>query len=342
MNLFLELLQVALGTRDCLSRTPSDAEWNSLFNEIQRQAIVGVMLEGLERLPQEQLPSQQLLLQWIGVVNINEATYRLHCERAKELTRRFCQSGFHSCVLKGIGLAGLYPNPAHRQCGDIDLWVDRKHKDVLVYLRSEYSVENVFWHHAEARIFEDVSTEIHYRPCWMYNPFHNYKLQRWFDIRQREQMTLDEKLCFAYPKVQFNAVYSLAHFYHHLIEEGIGIRHVIDYYYILQALPANERGSVIEDLKRFGLLKLAKAVMWILKDVCGMSAEYLICEPNEKEGRFLFEEMMRGGNFGHYRNDNRKRNTVGRMFALLPHYPREVLWVVPWKLWHRIWMVFNQ
>ena len=75
--------------------------------------------------------------------------------------------------------------------------------------------------------------------------------------------------------------------------------------------------------------------------MCGARDGLLLCEPNEKEGRFLLDEIMRGGNFGHYRKDNRKRNSVARMCALLPHYPREVLWMAPWKLWHKGWRMVN-
>lgn len=336
-NLFIELLKVALGAREKLSRVPSAAEWSALLAESQRQAILGVMLCGLEILPNDQLPKQDILLQWIGLSQTNEMTYHIHTERVKGLSNLFKKGGFNSCLLKGIGIAQLYPTPSRRQCGDIDLWLFGKMKEILQYLRKEHVVEHVFWHHADVIIYNDVNTEIHYRPSWMYNPFSNNKLQKWFEQHTEEQIANHTDIGYTFPTVRFNAVYSLVHFYHHLIDEGIGVRHVIDYFYILKALPKESRSSVVSDLKNLGLFKLTGAVMWVLEEVCGMSAEYSICEPDEKEGRFLFDEMMRGGNFGHYRKDNRKRNTAGRMFALLPHYPREVLWVVPWKLWHRCW-----
>lgn len=85
----------------------------------------------------------------------------------------------------------------------------------------------------------------------------------------------------------------------YLIEEGIGIRHLIDYFYITKSFPIADRDIVVGLWKRFGLYRLATAVMWVLKDICCMDEQLLLCEPNEKEGRFLFDEMMRGGNFGH-------------------------------------------
>jgi len=281
------------------------------------------------------------LFQWIGINQKVETQYLLQCQRAEELTSIFKDSGFDSCVLKGISFSQLYPHPARRQGGDIDLWVNGELKDVVEWLKKRCEVEHMVWHHVDAKFFDDVPTEIHYHPCWMYNPFYNHRLQKWFDEQAEVQMEVKEELGFGTPSVTFNAVYSLVHSFHHLIEEGLGLRHIVDYYYILKALPTEERPSVVNLLTKFGLLDLAKAIMWVLKEVCGMSDDYLICEPDEKEGRFLLDEIMRGGNFGHYRKDNRKRNTASRMFALMPHYPSEVLWVVPWKLWHRCWIALH-
>lgn len=340
-ELFIELLQVSLGARDKLSRTPSLAEWIVLFNESQKQAIVGVLINGIEKLPDSQRPSQEVILQWIGLVQMVETTYMLQCKRVHELTKLFSDAGYPSCVLKGLGFSQYYPIPARRQGGDIDLWVDGKRENLMMWLRNQCEVEDVVWHHVDAKIFPDVETEIHFHPGWLYNPFKNRKLQHWFKEHQEQQMMMDENLGFAYPTVRFNAVYSLVHLYHHLIEEGVGIRHIVDYYYILSFLPLKDRDGVVANLKRFGLMKLAGAMMWVLQQVCGMSSDYLICEPNEKEGRFLLDEIMRGGNFGKYRRDNLRRNTVARMLALLPHYPSEVLWVVPWKLWHKVWRMVN-
>lgn len=342
MSLFIELLQVALGTRNVMSRVPKDVEWSQIFFEAQRQTVIGVLAEGVERLPEERRPPKNLLLQWIGLVQMNEFAYKMQCQRAKELTCLFQDAGYASSVLKGVGMAQFYPIPSRRQCGDIDLWVNGKRKEIVRWLRDRYVTGNVIWHHIDAEIFEDVPTEIHYHPCWVYNLFNNRRIQRFFEQEKTKQMRADESLGFAYPSAEFNAIYALVHIFHHLIEEGVGLRHIIDYYYIASTLTTESKVEVAEMLKEFGLYKLASAIMWVLTETCGMSNTELLCEANEKEGRFLYDEIMRGGNFGHYRKDDRKRNTVTRYIALLPHYTNEVLWVLPWKIWHRSWMVLHR
>lgn len=342
MNYFAELLQISLGNRETLLGKPSEQDWNIIFAEAQRQGLVGVLACGVEKLLVDMRPPKDILLQWIGLLHMNGANYNLHSKRAKEITAFFSMAGYKSCILKGVGLAQLYPESDRRQVGDIDLWVNGDRREIINWLRGRYETSHMLWHHIDAKIFNDVSTEIHYHPCWLYNPVHNRRLQHWFDEKRNEQMRIDSNIGYAYPTVAFNAVYSMAHSYHHLIEEGLGLRHIIDYYYILIHLPVDEKETVVSLLKKFKMIHLAAAMMWVLKEICGMESKYMLCEPNEKKGRFLLDEVMRGGNFGHYRKDNRKRNTAYRMLALLPYYPSEVLWVVPWKLWHMCWRIVNR
>ena len=127
-NLFFELLQLALGTRDRLSRAPSPDEWTSICQESQRPAILGLMVEGLERLPKEQLPKQGLLLQWIGLPLQIESQNCLLNKRCHELQQVFSEAGFACCILKGHGNALYYPKSEVRQSGDIDIWAFPKLK----------------------------------------------------------------------------------------------------------------------------------------------------------------------------------------------------------------------
>ena len=123
---FFELLQVALGTRDKLSRDPNSKQWEGMLNESDRQTITGVMLDGIERLPQEQRPPIDTLLEWIGVVQIIEKQSKVMNQRSAEVIRMFEDAGFEACVLKGQGNALMYPVPERRQPGDIDVWVRPK------------------------------------------------------------------------------------------------------------------------------------------------------------------------------------------------------------------------
>lgn len=342
LDLFIELLQLSLGTRESLSRAPSIDEWEALYKESHRQAILGIMAGGLPRIPNSFIAPEELLVQWLGRKQKTERKYALHCKRAKELTSLFRSFGVRSCVLKGVAVASFYPVPSSRQLGDIDLWVDGNRKDITSRILNEYQVGDIRWHHTDVQIFDDVPTEIHFHATWLFNPWHNRKLQHYLeDAGWRIMSTVSESIGFAIPDASFNAIYSLVHSFHHLLESGIGLRHVVDYFYIVRALRPEDREEIIRMIDTIGLSKFLGAMMWVLQEVCGMSSSELLCAPNEREGQFLLDEVLRGGNFGHHRHDNRSRNSFARMFALLPHYPSELVWMVPWKVWHWSWRKTN-
>ena len=82
-------------------------------------------------------------------------------------------------------------------------------------------------------------------------------------------------------------------------------------------------------------------MMYVLHVACGMPVNELLCEQDEKEGSFLLKEVFDAGNFGHQRQDKSLRqNSLKRLFVMTKHYPSEVSWMIPWKLWHKCWRVF--
>lgn len=341
MDLFFELLQVSLGTRDLLSCVPTDDEWVSLMEEAKRQAVLGVMMSGLERLSGQVIVPEEVMVKWFSRAQKAEKQYDLHRARVHELSSLFRNAGFANCVLKGISISRYYPLPQRRQSGDIDLWVAGPRKDVMAWLRSRYKIGHNVWHNVGVEVFMDVPVEIHFHPAWVYNPIDNHHLQLYFESKKQAIMASDSQGCgYACPPVEFDAVFSLVHTFRHLIAEGVGFRHIVDYYYVLCQLNREGEESisyVLGIIRKAGLSKFASAMMWVLQEVCGMPSSELLCAPNEREGRFLLDEVLRGGNFGHHRHDNRRRNSFARTFALLPHYPSEVLWMFPWKVWHWFW-----
>ena len=105
--LFFDLLQVALGKRERLSRVPSAKEWEEIYEESGRQAVTGILLHGIDRLPAGQRPSQVFLLQWIGEGQIIEKQNRLLDERCVDLLKELEDYGLRGAILKGQGIACL-------------------------------------------------------------------------------------------------------------------------------------------------------------------------------------------------------------------------------------------
>ena len=356
-SLFIELLQLAVGTRDELSRVPTSLEWQTLLKEAKRQTILGVLLDGIERLPADQKPPELLMLEWFGLVRRVEYVNEVRLQRTKELATMFSSAGFENCVLKGMAMARYYPHPERRQCGDIDLWTFGSRKEVMAWIRSQWMVGHQTWHNVGTKIFDDVQVEVHFHPGWLWNPWHNRMLQKFFDrykdgLRLENGQKSEQISGVNVMPVEFDTVYSLVHTYRHFIAEGGGLRHVVDYYYILKE--ANVKGleargerremrGVFGDIKKVGMAKFCAAMMWVMKEVMGVSNEMLLCEPNEKEGQFLLNELMAAGNFGIKRvGPELKANSWRRYAVMIRHYPVEVVWMIPWKIWHRCWRLSHR
>ena len=131
----------------------------------------------------------------------------------------------------------MYPNPYSRTPGDIDIWVEGGDKRVISFVRSISPHEKACYHHIEFPSYKGVEVEVHYRPSFLLCFRHNRKLQKYYERVKEEQFShrvmLGEQGEIAIPTVEFNIIFQLTHIYSHLMNEGIGLRQLLDYYYVL-------------------------------------------------------------------------------------------------------------
>ena len=346
--LFFELFQISLGNGGAFSRTPTVKEWEEMYDEAERQAVTGILLHGIEKLPAEQRPSQEFLLQWIGIGQMIEQQNHLLDERCVELLGRIQDAGLHGSILKGQGIALLYDEKlrALRQSGDIDVYANCGIRKALAFAKSQ-GLNNVEWDykHLHLNLWDDTEVEMHYRVEVLLNLWKNRKLQKWF--RSNDALLFSDKNGLTTPTTLFNVFYILLHIYRHFLYEGVGMRQIVDYYFVMKAVN-KEKLDVsysLEAVSKFGMERFAKGLMWVMKEALGMPREWMLWEPDEKEGNYILEEVMAGGNFGHHdqrlQHGGSKWNTVKQVcrhnWHLLSHYPADVIWAPVWFVWHKCW-----
>ncbi len=361
-DILFELIQLSLGNKNNLSRILSEEEWLMLFDMVNKQSLTSVLFVGLEKIfadGQGQKP--KVLFQWFAIQQKATINNQLHNIRAKRLTDILKIGRFESCILKGQGTALYYDYPDYRQCGDIDVWVrvkgmendewnpDQSRDDILNFARKQMlQIGHVDIKHSDITFFSDVPVEVHFLPSWMYNPFTNKKLQSFFKEQTDIQFSnYDSSLGFAHTTIEFDLVYSIVHIYRHIFSEGIGLRQLMDYYYILLRSSKEQRDVAFDILTTLKMKSFVGGIMWILNEKFGMKKELLLCPTNLKHGEFLLSEILTAGNFGHYdermlRIDKDKRFERGfvqlkRNLRFVGYYPSEVLWSPFWKLWHWCW-----
>lgn len=122
---FLILLRSGLWGREPLTegfRRLSDEEWETVFRLSGRQTVTGIVFDGICRLPDELQPSQALFARWVvAVTRIENGNERMNVA-LKDLIKVFVNNRLSPVLQKGQGVAALYPEPLHRECGDIDLY----------------------------------------------------------------------------------------------------------------------------------------------------------------------------------------------------------------------------
>ena len=175
----------------------------------------------------------------------------------------------------------------------------------MEYVKRKYCEQLEKYHHVELTAEDDVEVEVHFTPSYMLAPWSNRRMQRWLaeqaDVQFENKASLENGgQEVAVPAAEFNLVLLQSHIYRHLFSEGIGLRQVIDYYYLLKSDGRSKMEDVTSILKHLGLWKFAGALMWVLHEQLGLEEKYLIADPNEKEGRFLLNEILQSGNIGHY------------------------------------------
>ena len=237
-QIFFDFLRFSIGPKSEIPSSLKEADWKALYRIAQKQCLVGILFDGIKKLPAEHVGMEkELLLQWMAESQMLEkANVRLN-DAAIQVSEWFRKKGFRTCILKGQGNALMYPNPYSRTPGDIDIWVEGGDKRVISFVSSISPHEKACYHHIEFPSYKGVEVEVHYRPSFLLCFWHNRKLQKYYERVKEEQFShqvmLGEQGEIAIPTSEFNLIFQLTHIFSHLMNEGIGLRQLVDYYFVI-------------------------------------------------------------------------------------------------------------
>lgn len=362
-SLFYQLIRVAIGNQDRLTRMPSNKEWKVVYEMAKKQSLIGVCFASLQKLGADADEgfarigmSEMLYLTWMGIAAKIQQKNELVNQQCAELQTILSADGYRSYIMKGQSVANLYGPQlaALRQSGDIDVFIEGGLKKVLTCAEKFGGAIGVNELEMHVNIFEDTEVEFHYRPFIMRNPFKNRKLQAFFKSQ--------EEACFANkielwntgskitaPTMVFNLVHQMVHIHLHLFTEGVGLRQLMDFYMVL-CNATNSRGQSVSEVKmlvhELGLDRFASALMWIVVSVFGLPKEQILWEPCEKDGKFLLDEILTSGNFGRYdKKQLERKGKIGYgLWALLIRNLRlsrfdrsDWFWGPLWRVYHFVW-----
>ena len=236
-KIFFDFLRFCIGSAKEIPDSLKEADWKELYAIAQKQALLGVLFYGIRRLPKELAPEQKLLMQWMVMAEqIRKQNIRLFQDSVK-VCQNFENEGFANCILKGQGNALLYPDPYMRTPGDIDIYLSGGRKKIMKYVDQVCPNQVMRYHHVDFPVMK-TAIEVHFTPSYMFCPIHNRRMQKWFQEVMGEQCNHRVSLLDGYgeihvPTASFNVIYILSHLYRHIFTEGIGLRQLLDYYYVV-------------------------------------------------------------------------------------------------------------
>lgn len=357
-SFFFELMQLGIDTRKSLHlETPLPENiWKELLNLARKQSVTGIVMDGILKLPPEYLPPTPIKLKGIQqLLRIEQLNRRLN-EEAVQVSGFLQTEGYNCILLKGQGIARYYPNPLYRMPGDIDVWPDAEPTVLRKYGRGKYVDKEWSPHHTHLPLLDETEVELHFQPSYMFNPVTNRRLLAF--CREHRKACADNRVLLegnnkpiAVATDAFNRVYVLQHIMRHLFNEGIGLRQLTDYCLVLRkGMTPAEKEETLQTLHRLNMEGFAGAVMYVLQTVFALEPEYLLCAPDKQRGKLLLEEVLEGGNFGHYDKRGNKRTLINkvkkrthkflRVFSLAPS---EAVWSFLFftraffqRRWHRL------
>lgn len=345
-HIFFELLRASIWQReaDLSYFHDSSWSWSPILRALDSHSLLalaaGAIMTVNYRLPASQQlnPSQSMeLMKYCATVA------QTHFDLNNAVIKSFAKlqdAGCHPLLLKGQGLATLYPIRNTRSCGDIDVYVGLGEyekacsviKQMINNPEAEANAEEEF-HHYEIHD-GDVIYEIHRYPSVAGNPRYQekyYKLSSEYLKPDLHDCVNIETVSIPVPVLQYNVLYVFNHLCQHLWEGGVGVRQFIDWMLLLNSA-INGRTSSFDlstlqsNLKAVGLYRAWRILGGILvyqlgfpKDLFPFWDEVLA----SKSQGYYIDELLGGCSFGTMSgqdNSYKMRTGIQRKIEALKHF----------------------
>lgn len=315
-------------------------DWKALFELSKTQTVIGIVWDGVTKLPLELQPPRTISLKWYAYVVKIEQSNKLINSRIKEINSLYQSHSLTPVLMKGASIAALYPNPLRRGCGDIDLYFGKENIDKanqIIIKHYNISKSEIIKDSTQTNFkINNVEIENH-RKLSFFSSFRlknrfNKELSMWFpcDIPHRE---IEEGIDIAVIPNNFNTQFLYIHTMRHFIFGGVGLRQLCDL-----AITIRESSITKDDIivsKRDW-----KIIERLLVKHLGLDAEFAIYNDKKRDktaGKVL-NYVIQEGNFGVKLGvlQNRPKGffsgklyDVGHRFSrwarIISLFPREVL-----------------
>ena len=236
-NVSLALLRSALwGSMQEGNFQPCGEDWKEIVDFFAKQSLDGLLPDAIASLPTLQQPSKAMKMSMIArQLQVEHKNKVMNAELLSFITE-LDQRTISYILLKGQGVAALYPNSFHRICGDIDLYVpivslcvaDRELTSFGAIRTAEtrqhvnYKVNGIEW-------------ELHHCIYYFQKDSRNRLFMKYVDeemCKNPEYAAVGEGRVRVFSPAM-NTLLLLSHIVDHFYCEGVGLRQLCDYALLL-------------------------------------------------------------------------------------------------------------
>ena len=357
-DVFFTLLRAGLWEQSYVNLNNNKVDWREVYQLSEEQSVLGLILTGLEQ--SDIKPPQELLLQWIGEVNLLEQQNKAMNDFIALLIEKMRKAGIYTLLVKGQGIAQCYERPLWRACGDVDLLLSdskyEKAKEFLMPLASDVDSEKLYAKHLSMTIDERV-VELHGRlTCGL-----TVGIDKQIDIVQDAVFYGGEVRSWQngstqvfLPSADNDVIFVFTHFVKHFYKEGLGLRQVCDWCRLLWSYKDSlNRGLLEKRIRKMGLMSEWQAFASMAVNYLGMPTGAMPMYSSDKKWKRKADKIcsfiMEVGNMGHNRDMSffgkypylvRKTFSLGRRCRdLWRHariFPLESLRFFPWIMFNGV------
>ena len=241
---------VRLGIGHYSEALPQNVDWNELKALAEKQGLSAIVLDGIERLQEQQRPPKVFLLEWIGeTLQGYEYRYEQYKKAIAEMAALYNSHGVKMMVLKGFACSLDWPKPEHRPCGDIDIWQFGHYREGDKLVASEKGIEiDSSHHHHTVFYWGEFMVENHYDFINVHARKANTRIEKIFkelgseaNLNENDNLNLvikkgckiesvwveGEKVYL--PSANLHALFLLRHLVSHFVGANISLRQVLDW-----------------------------------------------------------------------------------------------------------------
>lgn len=233
----MALVRLGIHPEADVESTSVDIDWQTVFDLAGKQGVVAIAWDGYARLYEAGMLTvdmdKQVKKQWIGhVIQTYEWKYPTYRATIGHLASIYANYGIKMMVLKGYGLSMNYPVPAHRPCGDVDIWNYGEYQlaDKVLHEERGIKIDNSHHHHTVFH-FEGQMFENHYDFVNIHaHPSSKVVEKRLKELAYKgdETVDIDGQLVYL-PNPDFNALFLLRHTSAHFAAERMTLRQILDW-----------------------------------------------------------------------------------------------------------------